>query len=143
MYIDAYFRQMPEIKQYMEQTISFAHQNGYVQTPFGRRCSVFGINDSNKRVVANAERAAINAPIQGGAADIIKLAMIKVAQELKKANLQTKMLLQVHDELVFEAPDSEVEQASQIIKHTMESIVQMDVPFEAEIGVGTNWTEAH
>ena len=142
-YIDAYFRQMPEIKQYMEATIAFAHQNGYVQTPFGRKCSVFGINDSNKRIVANAERAAINAPIQGGAADIIKLAMNQVVKELKNAGLKTKMLLQVHDELVFEAPDNEVEQASQIIKSTMENIVQMDVPFVVEVGVGTNWTEAH
>lgn len=143
VYIDAYFRQMPEIKQYMEATIAFAHQNGYVQTPFGRKCSVFGINDSNKRIVANAERAAINAPIQGGAADIIKLAMNQVVKELKNAGLKTKMLLQVHDELVFEAPDNEVEQASQIIKSTMENIVQMDVPFVVEVGVGTNWTEAH
>ena len=142
-YIDAYFQQMPEIKHYMENTIAFAHQNGYVQTPFGRKCSVFGINDSNKRIVANAERAAINAPIQGGAADIIKLAMNQVAYELKKAGLKTKMLLQVHDELVFEAPENEVEQASQIIKNTMENIVQMDVPFVAEVGIGSNWTEAH
>jgi len=142
-YIDAYFKQMPEIKKYMEDTIDFAHKHEYVQTPFGRKCSVFGINDSNKKIVANAERAAINAPIQGGAADIIKLAMNRVVEYLKNAGLKTKMLLQVHDELVFEAPDSEVEQASQIIKQTMESIVQLDVPFIAEVGVGQNWTEAH
>lgn len=142
-YIDAYFRQMPEIKKYMEDTIAFAHKHGYVQTPFGRKCSVFGINDSNKRVVANAERAAINAPIQGGAADIIKLAMLEVEKELKNAGLTTKMLLQVHDELVFEASDFEVEKASQVIKKVMENVVRMDVPFIAEVGVGNNWTEAH
>lgn len=142
-YIDAYFNQMPEIKKYMEETIAFAHKHEYVQTPFGRKCSVYGINDSNKKIVANAERAAINAPIQGGAADIIKLAMNKVVKELDSAGLKTKMLLQVHDELVFEAPDSEVEQASQIIKQTMENIVQLAVPFVVEVGVGQNWTEAH
>ncbi|MBE6445480.1 MAG: DNA polymerase I [Alphaproteobacteria bacterium] len=142
-YIDAYFKQMPEIKQYMEDTIAFAHKHEFVQTPFGRRCSVFGINDSNKRIVANAERAAINAPIQGGAADIIKLAMIKIEKEIKTAGLKTKMLLQVHDELIFESPDSEVEEASKIIKNVMENVVNMEVPFVAEVGVGANWTEAH
>lgn len=142
-YIDAYFRQMPEIKQYMEETIAFAHKHGYVLTPFGRKCTVAGINDTNKRLVANAERVAINAPIQGGAADIIKLAMNKLALELKAHNLQTKMLLQVHDELVFEAPETEVEEVSEIIKNTMEKIVDLGVPFNAELGVGNTWTEAH
>ncbi len=142
-YIDAYFHQMPEIKKYMENTIAFAHKHGYIQTPFGRKCSVFGINDPNKKTVANAERAAINAPIQGGAADIIKLAMNRVEKELKTADLRTKMLLQVHDELVFEAPDSEVEQSIQIIRQAMENVVKMDVPFVVEVGVGCNWTEAH
>ncbi len=142
-YIDAYFAQMPEIKQYMEETIAFAHKHGYVLTPFGRKCSVLGINDQNKRLVANAERAAINAPIQGGAADIIKLAMNKIEHLLKEGSYKTKMLLQVHDELVFEAPDSEVEKVCSLIKETMENIVQYDVPFNVEVGVGENWTEAH
>ncbi len=142
-YIDAYFEQMPEIKAYMEKTIAFAHANDYVETPFGRKCSVLGINDSNKRVVANAERAAINAPIQGGAADIIKLAMNKIENELKKRNLKTKMLLQVHDELVFEAPENEVDEALSVIKEYMENIVDSSVSFKAEAGVGNTWTEAH
>ena len=142
-YIDAYFEQMPEIKAYMEKTIAFAHANGYVETPFGRKCSVLGINDTNKRVVANAERAAINAPIQGGAADIIKLAMNKIENELKNRNLKTKMLLQVHDELVFEAPENEVDEALSIIKEYMENIVDSSVSFKAEAGVGNTWTEAH
>lgn len=142
-YIDAYFEQMPEIKTYMDETIQFAHSHGYVVTPFGRKCSVLGINDKNKRIVANAERAAINAPIQGGAADIIKLAMIAVQKELAKGGWQTKMLLQVHDELVFEAPESEVEEVSKLIKKTMENVVNLSVPFIAEVGVGNNWTEAH
>lgn len=142
-YIDAYFEQMPEIKAYMDKTIAFAHAHGYVVTPFGRRCSVLGINDNNKRLVANAERAAINAPIQGGAADIIKLAMNKIEQVLTEKNMKTKMLLQVHDELVFETPDNEVEQALEIIKYYMENIVESTVPFKAEAGVGETWTEAH
>lgn len=142
-YIDAYFEQMPEIKTYMDETIAFAHKHGYVLTPFGRKCSVMGINDKNKRIVANAERAAINAPIQGGAADIIKMAMRAVQNELQKGGWQTKMLLQVHDELVFEAPEAEVESVSLLIKQTMENVVNLAVPFIAEVGVGDNWSEAH
>ena len=142
-YIDAYFAQMPEIKKYMEQTTMFAHQYGYVMTPFGRKCSIMGINDKNKRIVANAERAAINAPIQGGAADIIKRAMIAVQRELEEGGYKTKMLLQVHDELVFEAPTDEVEKAAALIKKTMESVVDLAVPFVAEVGIGDDWTQAH
>ncbi len=142
-YIDAYFAQMPEIKKYMEQTTMFAHQYGYVLTPFGRKCSIMGINDKNKRIVANAERAAINAPIQGGAADIIKRAMIAVQRELEEGGYKTKMLLQVHDELVFEAPLDEVEKAATMIKKTMESVVDLAVPFVAEVGIGDDWTQAH
>ena len=142
-YIDAYFAQMPEIKAYMERTIEFARARGWVETPFGRRCSVLGINDSNKRLAANAERAAINAPIQGGAADIIKLAMNKIEQVLSEKNMKTKMLLQVHDELVLEAPENEVEQALELVKFHMENIVESSVPFKAEAGVGDTWTEAH
>lgn len=142
-YIDAYFRQMPEIKQYMEDTVSFARKHGYVLTPFGRKCSVLGINDKNKRLAANAERAAINAPIQGGAADIIKLAMNKIENLLSSGGYQTEMLLQVHDELVFEAPENEVEKVSALVRETMENIVAYDVPFDVEVGVGDNWTQAH
>lgn len=142
-YIDAYFAQMPEIKTYMDETINFARRYGYVLTPFGRKCSVPGINDKNKRLAANAERAAINAPIQGGAADIIKLAMNRIEGELEARGMQTQMLLQVHDELVFEAPDHEVEEAVKLIKETMEHIVDYAVPFDADVGVGSNWAEAH
>lgn len=142
-YIEAYFEQMPEIKAYMEDTIAFARKHGYVVTPFGRKCSVLGINDKNKRIAANAERAAINAPIQGGAADIIKLAMLAVQHQLEAGNYKTKMLLQVHDELVFEAPLNEIEEVSKLIKNTMESVVDLAVPFIAEVGVGDNWTQAH
>ena len=142
-YIDAYFAQMPEIKAYMEKTIAFAHARGYVETPFGRKCSVLGINDANKRLAANAERAAINAPIQGGAADIIKLAMNKIEDVLSSQGFKTKMLLQVHDELVFESPDEEAEEALKLVKYHMEHIIDSSVEFKAEAGIGQTWTEAH
>lgn len=142
-YIDAYFATMPEIKEYMSETIDFAHKHGYVLTPFGRKCSVLGINDKNKRIVAFAQRAAINAPIQGGAADIIKLAMKKIHHKLKEKVYKTKMLLQVHDELVFEAPVEEVEEISLLIKNIMEEVAHFDVDFVASVGVGDNWAEAH
>ena len=144
-YIDAYFANMPEIKQYMDNTINFARQNGYVLTPFNRKISIFGIQDTNRRMASFSERAAINAPIQGGAADIIKMAMIKVAGRLERENLKTKMLLQVHDELVFETPIDEVDIATTIIKEEMENItgIELKVPLIAEVGIGDNWGEAH
>lgn len=144
-YIDAYFANMPEIKKYMEDTINFARQHGYVATPFNRKISIFGIQDTNRRMASFSERAAINAPIQGGAADIIKLAMIKIAAKLEKEKLKTKMLLQVHDELVFEAPLDEVDKVSALIKQEMEDVIGIDlkVPLIAEVGIGDNWGEAH
>lgn len=142
-YIDSYFATMPEIKEYMAKTIDFAHKNGYVITPYGRKCSVQGINDKNKRLVSFAERAAINAPIQGGASDIIKLAMQKVFNALYEGGYKTRMLLQVHDELIFEVPENELEEVTTLIKNGMESVVSFDIPFVAEVGVGDNWGEAH
>lgn len=112
-------------------------------TPYGRKCFVFGINDKNKRISSNAERAAINAPLQGGAADIIKMAMNQCLWRLQKGGFKTKMLLQVHDELVFEAPDNDVEAIKQLVKETMENVVHFDIPFIAETGSGQNWAEAH
>lgn len=143
-YIDAYFAKMPEIKAYMESTIEFARTHGYVVTPFGRKIAVLGINDQNKRVSSFAERAAINAPLQGGASDIIKLAMNKIGNILKTEGYKTKMLLQVHDELVFEAPEDEVEKVSKMIKEVMENAASFhQVKFIAEVGVGDNWEQAH
>ena len=142
-YIDSYFEKMPEIKEYMAKTIDFAHANGFVLTPFGRKCSVLGINDKNKRIVSFAERAAINAPIQGGAADIIKIAMKRIDYALKEKGYKTKMLLQVHDELVFEAPVDEIEDVKILIKNTMEKAADFDIPFIASVEVGDNWAKAH
>lgn len=143
VYIDNYFQQMPEIKTYMETTIDFAKKHGYVLTPLGRKIAINGINDQNKRIASFAERAAINAPLQGGAADIIKLAMNAVFKTLKEDKFKSKMLLQVHDELVFECPDTEVERLSQMIKDKMENVVKYCVPLIVEVGAGHNWTEAH
>lgn len=142
-YIDNYFEVMPEIKNYMEKTKKFAHENGYVMTPFGRKCVIFGINDGNQRTVAFAERAAINAPIQGGAADIIKLAMQKVAHNIRDEKFQSKILLQIHDELVLEVPDDELEKVKVLLKETMENVIKSSVDFVIDIGVGKNWGEAH
>jgi len=143
VYIDSYFAAMPEIRQYMQQTIEFAHKHGYVVTPFGRKCFISGINESNKKTASFAERAAINAPIQGGASDIIKLAMRKTENLLRQGGFQTKMLLQVHDELVFEAPLDEIQTVQPLIKNAMESVVNFDTPFVVEVGFGDNWREAH
>lgn len=140
-YIDSYMAKYPEIAQYMGETIQFAKEHGYVLTPFGRKCFISGFESGTTRGFAS--RAAINAPIQGGAADIIKMAMIKIPKALYSAGLTGRMLLQVHDELVFEVPEAEVEQTKHIVKDIMENIVTLSVPLEVEIGTGHNWTEAH
>ncbi len=140
-YIDAYFAQYPEIKSYMDKTIQFAEKNGYVETPMGRRCVIAGFDRGNTR--GFAARAAINAPIQGGAADIIKLAMIRIARALAKTNLKAEMLLQVHDELVFEVADADVDAVKSLLKSEMENVVRMSVPLIADVGVGDNWKDAH
>ena len=127
----------------MDKTIKFAQTHGYVETPFGRKIYISDINNPNKRLEANAKRAAINAPIQGGAADIIKLAMRRVHQELENSGLKTKMLLQVHDELVFEAPDDEVERAAELIKNTMQKVVSDKLLLVAEVGFSQTWAGAH
>ncbi len=142
-YIDAYFEKMPEIKVFMEKSIDFARKHGYVVTPFGRKCTIAGINDKNQRVASFAERAAMNAPLQGGAADIMKRAMNNMHKALIDGKFKSKILLQVHDEMVIEAPEDEVETVAKLLKQTMENAVNYDVKFTAEVGIGNNWTEAH
>lgn len=142
-YIDAYFERYPGIKAYMDDTKKLAHDQGYVETPFGRKCHVRGINEKNQTLRGNAERAAINAPIQGGAADIIKRAMTRLERALTDANLDAKMLLQVHDELIFEVPDGQVDQTKDVIRDVMEGAATLDVPLVVDIGQGMNWDEAH
>lgn len=141
--IDAYFATYPKLKEYMAEQVNKARQLGYVETLLGRKRHLKDINSGNFVVKGHAERNAVNAPIQGSAADIIKIAMIKIDHELEIQNLETKMLLQVHDELVFEAPIDEVEAASKLIKTEMESAVKTQVPLLVEVGVGDNWLEAH
>ncbi|WP_395090980.1 DNA polymerase I [Vaginella massiliensis] len=140
--IDAYYETYPTLKKYIENQIEIARKQGYVETIMGRRRYLKDINSSNAVVRSHAERNAVNAPIQGSAADIVKMAMIQIQKELKK-NFETKMLLQVHDELIFDAPKSEVSEVSEMIKNIMESVMQKEVPLVAEVGVGDNWLEAH
>ena len=146
-YIDAYFKRYPGIRGYMEETKEFCRANGFVETIFGRKIHITGINDKNGRNRAFAERAAINAPLQGAAADIIKRAMIRMPGALKDAGLKARMLLQVHDELVFEAPEGEVAATVKVVTMVMENAadpaVRLDVPLVVETGVGDNWAEVH
>lgn len=142
-YIEAYFERYPGIKDYMERTKKQAHDQGFVETPFGRKCHVRGINEKNQAVRGNAERAAINAPIQGGAADIIKRAMARLPGALEDARLGARMLLQVHDELIFEVPEKEVDKTKAVVRDVMESAAVLNVPLEVDIGTGANWDEAH
>ncbi len=141
--IDSYYATYPILKEFMAEQVQKARQLGYVETVLGRKRHLKDINSNNFVVRAHAERNAVNAPIQGSAADIIKLAMIKIDNQLDSQNLETKMLLQVHDELLFEAPIAEVETASKLIKTEMESAFDTKVPLLVEVGVGNNWLEAH
>ena len=135
-YIDAYFVRYPGIRTYMERTKDEARINGYVSTAFGRRCWVPGIADKNPARRAYAERQAINAPLQGGAADIIKRAMVRLPKALADAGLKSRLLLQVHDELLFEAPEGEVPALTALAKRVMESAAVLAVPLVVETGSG-------
>ncbi|MDZ4757595.1 MAG: DNA polymerase I [Bacteroidota bacterium] len=141
--IENYFKTYPGVKDYMNTTIDFAKQNGFVETILGRRRYLRDINSANAVNRGFAERNAINAPIQGSAADMIKIAMIKLHKRLKTENLKTKMILQVHDELLFDVPLNEVEIAKKIITEEMSQAIPMSIPIEAEAGTGNNWLEAH
>ena len=141
--IDAYYKTYPRLKAYIQEQIDFARNNGYVQTVLGRRRYLKDINSANAVVRGGAERNAVNAPIQGSAADIIKIAMINIHKRLKNENWQSKMLLQVHDELVFDVHNSELEKIKPLIQQEMENAFQLAVPLVVELGEGQNWLEAH
>ena len=143
LYIDAYFVRYPGIRAYMEATREEARQHGFVTSPFGRRIWIPGIADKNPARRGYAERQAINAPLQGGAADIIKRAMVKLPAALAVAGLKSRLLLQVHDELLFEAPEAEVSALAQLAKTVMEAAAFLSVPLVVETGSGTNWSAAH
>ena len=138
MYFDSY----PKIHQYMNQLIDFCKENGYVETLFHRRREIPEINDKNFMTREFGKRAAMNAPIQGSAADLIKIAMLKMDKALKEAGVQSKMLLQIHDELIFLVPDEELELMQKLVKNTMESAMELKVPLKASISVGKTWYEA-
>jgi DNA polymerase I len=141
--IDAYFLQFAQLKQYQQENIEFARKNGFVETIMGRRRYLADINSANAVVRGFAERNAINAPIQGSAADIIKVAMIQIHQAIAEAGLQSKMIMQVHDELVFDAKINEIQVLKPIIKSCMEGAIQLRVPLEIEMNEGANWLVAH
>ena len=146
-YIDAYFKKFPGIRQYMDDTIASAKAHGFVETIFGRRTYVGGINDKNPAMRGYSERQAINAPIQGAAADVIRRAMIRMPGALQKARLGAKMLLQVHDELIFECPKDEADKTAKLVADIMVSApapaVNLSVPLVVEARAGANWDEAH
>ena len=142
-FIEAYFARYPGVKDYMDRAKAFAHEHGYVTTAFGRRVWTPGIKDRNPARRNFQERAAINAPLQGAAADIIKMAMARIPGALRAAGLKSRMLLQVHDELLFEAVEDEVEATTAVARQTMESAAKLSVPLLVEVGVGKTWAEAH
>lgn len=141
--IEGYFATYPEVKNYMDEAIRKAKETGYVETIFGRKRFLADINSQNSIVRGYAERNAINAPIQGSAADIIKIAMVHIQNRLEKENMQTKMTMQVHDELNFSVPNSEVEKARNVVVEEMENAIKLQVPLIADCGLGKNWLEAH
>ncbi|MEM9361282.1 MAG: DNA polymerase I [Bacteroidota bacterium] len=141
--IDTYYKTYPKLRNYMSEQVDFARDNGYVQTVLGRRRYLKDINAGNQVVRGAAERNAVNAPIQGSAADIIKIAMINIHKKLSEGGYKTKMLLQVHDELVFDCYKPELEEMKTLIKAEMENAYTMAVPLDVEVGIGENWLEAH
>ena len=140
--METYFASYPNIHQFMNQLIDFCKENGYVETMFHRRRMIPEINDKNFMTREFGKRAAMNAPIQGSAADLIKIAMIRVDQAMKEKNVKSKMLLQIHDELIFLVPDDELEVMQALVKEAMEQAMELKVPFKASINFGQSWYEA-
>lgn len=141
--IDQYFERFPGILEYINDTKQFAKENGYVKTLMGRRRYIPEINSGNWNVRSFAERTAINMPIQGTAADIIKVAMINIQHYLEKQACKSRMLLQVHDELIFEIHEDEGEALASTIKELMESAFELSVPLKVDMGMADNWLDAH
>lgn len=140
-FIKAYFAAYPKVKEYLNQTIEFARNYRYVETMFGRRREIYDINSTDARTRAHNENMAVNTPIQGTAADLIKLAMIRIHQQLQSETWQTRMLLQIHDELLFETPPSELDRLIPMIQHEMRNAIQLDVPLVVDVGWGQNWAD--
>ncbi|MCX7960373.1 MAG: DNA polymerase, partial [Burkholderiales bacterium] len=142
-YMDSYFARYPGVKRFMDETRERARAQGYVETVFGRRLWLPEIGSGSPARRAAAERAAINAPMQGTAADLIKLAMIAVQRWLDENRMRTKLIMQVHDELVLEAPQEEVAAVKEAVRERMQSVAELEVPLVVDVGVGDNWDEAH
>jgi DNA polymerase-1 len=142
-YIEQYFKKHEGVKNYMDDTVRMARKNGYVKTLMGRKRPIPEINSHNTNIRQQAERLAINTPIQGTAADLIKIAMINIWQRLKEGNFRTRMILQIHDELLFEVPEPEIEIAKSLIKYEMENALSLSVPLKVDMGWSKNWAEAH
>ena len=140
--IDDYFETYKGIREYMDRIPKEAREKGYVASLFGRRRYFPSINDRNYTVRSRSERGAINMPIQGTASDIVKIGMIRVFDALKREGLQTRMIMQVHDELLFESPVGEIKRAMEVIKDQMENAAELDVPLVVEVGSGDNWMNA-
>jgi DNA polymerase-1 len=141
--IETYFKTFKKVKNYIEDSVTKAKEKGFAETLYGRRRFLRNINSKNHVVRQFEERVAINMPIQGSAADMIKIAMIKIHNELEKRKAKTKMVLQVHDELLFDAHKDEVEELRPVIKKLMENAIPLDVPIVVDTGVGKNWLDAH
>jgi DNA polymerase-1 len=142
-FIRDYLNRFSELRDFMETQRAKAREKGYVETLFGRRCAIRGINEKNAAMRGFAERQSINAPLQGTAADIMKKAMTRISEKLEETKSRVRMILQVHDELLFEVPVGEKEQAAQLAKSMMESAAHLSVPLVVETGFGKNWAEAH
>ena len=138
-----YFEKYPDVKKYMESTKEFASQNGYVETLFGRRLYLRDINATNAMRRQASERAAINAPVQGTAADIMKIAMINMHKAIKTRKSEAKLILQVHDELILDTPKDEIDKIVSLVTDSMMGAANLDVPLEIDIGIGDNWDQAH
>jgi DNA polymerase-1 len=142
-YIESYFTRYPGVKKFMDQTREKARRDGYVETVFGRRLRLPEIQSGSPARRQGAERAAINAPMQGTAADLIKLAMIAVQGFLDESGLKTKLIMQVHDELVLEVPESELAEVKEKVRELMQNVAELDVALIVDVGVGDNWDQAH
>jgi len=142
-YIESYFARYPKVREFLDHTIREAKEKGYVTTLFGRRRFIPELASSTAAVRSFGERTAVNTPIQGTAADLIKLAMIRIQARLKKEGLSAAMILQVHDELVFEAPDNELESLKRLVREEMEGVIELSIPIRVDMGSGKNWDEAH
>ena len=143
IYIEKYFETYPKIKEYMDNTVEKCKEVGYVETLWGRRRYVPEIKSNNYNVRQFGERVAMNAPIQGTAADIIKIAMINIQKELEERKLESKLILQVHDELVIETKDEEIEIVKELLVRNMQDVVKLDVTLRADAGIGKTWYDAH